>query len=574
MTTPEPGGEFRWLLDRIRGHRVAIATLLGLFVLATGLSLVHPLILRYLIDRVFVDGVLARLWPALAVLVGVSIAQILLNQGSTYAYTKLAGRVVLDLRVTLFRHLERLPLRFHAENRAGDIASRIGGDIAEVQTAATGTVLAIATASMTLIATCVLLFVLDRTLFLWALLILPLSLGVGRGFARPIRGAAQEIREQNATLGSTLFDSLLGQHFIRAHGLETPIGKRFFRDGREVYGAVLRLTRLNCYAGGFNGLVSLAGTLIVLGIGGARVISGELSLGTLVAFQSYVTGLYGPVQGLVSLYLRLQRSRVSVRRIREVMDRPRLPRGGVRSVPDRPGVLEFEGVGFAYDAGTPILAEVSFAARPGTKTAIIGPSGIGKSTLLDLAIGLRHPTEGSVRWHGRPLEAYRPDALRGAVGVVSQDVFLFHASIGDNLRVVKPGASDTELFDALAHAGLRAWVEALPKGLDTSVGERALRLSQGQRQRLSLARAVLRRPRLLILDEATNALDDVSDAHVREALAPVFAGATTLIASHRRSLIEEADTALLLHDARIVSEGSPRDVLERVRPVATEGPRT
>lgn len=560
------GDELRWLLGHVRPYRGLLGILLGLFVVGAALGLAYPMVLRFLIDRVFTAHEGDRLLPALGVLLGLSIAQVLVSQVSSYRYTRLAGRIVLDLRIRLFRHLERVPLDFYARRRAGDIASRIGGDIAEVQQAATGTVMAIATASLTLVATTAVLLYLDPVLFGWSLVLVPCSMVVAWRFARPVREAARSIREENANLGSTLFDSLLGQHFIRSHGLETPAARRFWVDGRRIFDAVLHMTRLNCWSGGLTGVVGTASSLVVLGVGGSRVLDGSITLGDLMAFQMYVAGLHGPLQGLIQLHLRLQRARVSVVRIREILDEPAVPRGGGSSAGEIRGELTFEHVSFAYPGGPPILEDVSFTVRPGERVAVIGPSGIGKSTLLDLAIGLRSPTSGRVLLDGHDLLDYRPAALRSRVGVVSQDVFLFHASIRENLLLVRPGANEEELVEALDQVELGDWIGELPEGLDTSVGERALRLSGGQRQRLALARAILRRPKLLVLDEATSALDEITDAQIREALAPILRDAASLVASHRPSFVADADRAILLHQGRIHAEGPPAEVMALVQP--------
>ncbi len=557
MTATSARGEFRWLFGWLRPYRWLLLVLGVLFILASGLSLVYPLILRFLIDHVFTTSGGRYLLPALAILLALSLAQIAITQISRYRYTRMAGRIVLDLRIALFRHLERLPLDFHAGRRAGDIASRVGGDIGEVQSAATGTVLSLATASLTLLATVAVLLYLDPVLFLVTLLPLPLSLWVARRYAPPIRAASRTIREENANLASTLFDSLLGQHFIRSHALEVSAARRFFRDGRGIFASVMRLTRLTCFSAASNGFITALSALVVLGYGGYRVIRGEMTLGSLMAFQIYVSRLHGPLQNLVSLYLRLQQSRVSIRRIMEIFSIPTIARGGQRSARTIRGEIRFDRVSFGYAPDRPILRDVSFAVVPGECVAFVGESGIGKSTLLDLAIGLREPDRGTVLIDGLPVSAYRPASLRRRVGVVSQDVFLFNATIRHNLLIVEPNATEAQIREALTMAGLGEWLDTLPDGLETEVGERALRLSAGQRQRLALARAVLRRPRVLVLDEATSSLDEVTDQQIRAALAPLFRQATTLMASHRQSVIGGADRALLLRDGAILESVSP-----------------
>jgi ATP-binding cassette subfamily B protein len=561
-----PSPEVRWLFTRLKRYRPALALLFVFFLIGSALGLASPLVVRHLVDRVFTGQDRGALAAAIGLLLGLNLVQIVLSEFATYRYSRLAGRLVLDLRSELFRHLERVPIDFYTHRRVGDLASRIGGDIAEVQASATGSVLALTTAVVTLVVTIVILVLLDPVLLGVALLSIPVSVLLARRFGGPTRVRARLIREENATLGSTLFESLLGQHFVRSHGLETRTARRFYRDGRRIYGAALSLARLSAWSSGLTSFTSAITSSAILGVGGLRIFQGELTLGSLLAFQLYVNGLHGPVQGLVGLYLRLQRAQASLARLREILDVRRDPPGR-RAVPERLESLEFTGVSFAYEGGPPVLRDVSFRLRTGERVAVVGPSGRGKSTLLDLALGLRRPSTGSVLIAGHPIESYRAEALHARIGVVAQDTFLFHATVRENLLLVDPRSSEGAIWDALERVELRAFVEGLPQGLDTSVGERALRLSGGQKQRLALARAILRRPKLLVLDEATSALDELTDAQIQRALEPIFRECMTLVASHRQSLVASADRAILIEDGSVNFEGAPGEVLARAHGV-------
>jgi len=555
-------GEIAWLLRRLRRYRGAMALLFGLFLLGSSLALVSPLVVRFLVDRVFGEGRSAALPGALLFLFTIQVAQIAISELASYRYTRVAGHLVMDLRIELFRHLERVPIDFYTFRRAGDLASRVGGDIAEVQASATGAVMALTTALLTVVVTIVILAFLDPILLAVALVSVPFSVFLARRFGGPTRERSRVIREENATLASTLLESLVGQHFLRSHALETATARRFYRDGRRIFDAALGLARLGAWSSALTSLGASVTTIAILGIGGMRIFRGDLTLGSLLAFQMYVSGLHGPVQGLVSLYLRFQRARASLVRLREILDVERMPRG-THKVRPRFESLAFSNVSFAYDGGPPVLRDVSFRVSSGERVAIVGPSGRGKSTALDLALGLRRASAGAVLLDGHPIESYPTDVLHAKVGVVAQESFLFHATIRENLLLVARHASEQELWDALEQVELRAFIESLPQKLDTSVGERALRLSGGQKQRLALARAILRRPRLLVLDEATSALDEVTDAQIQRALEPVFRSCITLLASHRASLVASADRAILLVDGRVGFEGSPREALSR-----------
>ncbi|MBI3757377.1 MAG: ABC transporter ATP-binding protein [Deltaproteobacteria bacterium] len=536
--------------------RLILIFFLSLF--GTTLGLLWPLFTKVLIDNVL----LAKNLQLLVVLCGAMTLATALGYGvgalNRYYYTQVTARVLFALRQHLFAHLQTLSLRFHARAQVGDLLSRLNTDISEVQSVLTDTVFALLSNLLVLVVTIGFLLWLDWRLFLLSLVVVPLQLyGVMKVRPRMVE-ETRRVRELNAAIASFLVESLSSVKFIKLFTVEQIQLRRLGMLGERFVAVVTRFEMLGYVASSVSTSTTfLSGVLTTL-YGGYLVIDGQLTVGALIAFSAYQSRAFSPLQALVDLYLRFERAGVSLDRIFEFLDVGKELResfiDGVR-LPEVRGELEFRRVSFAYEPNEPLLVDVSFRVPAGGRLAILGPSGTGKSTIVDLLTQLYEPQGGVILLDGCSLRDLDLTWLRSQIVVVSHDPTLFHASLLENLRYASPEASHEAVVTAAKTVGLHEFIVALPQGYDTLVGERGARLSTGQKQRIALARAVLKQPRILVLDEALSGLDIVSEAQVRAALKALMTGKTTLLITHRVSSLREEDAVIVLDHGQIVWQG-------------------
>ena len=535
-------------------------------VVGIALSLVYPLLFRDIVDDVIGHGAHERLLPLAGLILGATTLGVALSAGAGWLQTWVTSRVLVDLRLELFRHLQRLGPAFFARRRLGDILSRMGGDLGELQSVATGTLLNVLGSIITLVAVVSALTVLQPLLLLIGAAFVPIAL-VLLVLLRPvIRRLSLRIRERNADISHHMLESLQAIRTVRAHGLAEREAERFEAHNNALVRAVLTFSLWNSATAGFFQVMVTANLLAVLVVGVGMVGQETMSTGDLLAFLLFQQRLYGPLQGLSGTYVNLQRASAPVARVFELLDAKPMGSGepGRRSPEVVEGRVTFEDVGFAYGPQRVVLDGVSFEVPSGTMTAVVGPSGVGKSTLVDLLFGFLPPQRGRVMFDGVPLDELDVDAVLPRVAMVTQQPALFDASLRDNLRWLEPGAADPELWSRLEQIGLADFVRELPEGLDTPLGDRGVRLSAGQRQRVGLARALLREPALLVLDEVTAALDWESDQVVALALAERRQrGLTTLVITHRLSLSTDADQVVVLDESRVAELGAHEDLIEQ-----------
>jgi ATP-binding cassette subfamily B protein len=371
------------------------------------------------------------------------------------------------------------------------------------------------------------------------------------------------MRERSAEIGSFLIETLMGMRLVVSSNAEEHEVARFRQHNRSFIQALLSMQLTSYLAGALPGAILTLSTAVVFLYGGKQVIEGAMTVGSLVAFMAYHLRLLAPVQNLLGLYTNLATARVSLRRVFELLDTPievvEQPHAiGLDKVS---GEIIFEQVTLSHDRDTVVLDEVSFRVPAGTVCAIVGPSGVGKSTIADLMLRLYDPQAGAVKLDGRDLRELRLADLRRAVALVDQSPFLFNASIHENIAYARPSATREEIIAAARAAAIDEFIRALPQGYDTPVGERGLALSAGERQRLAIARALLRNPSVLVLDEPTSALDPSTEQQVTSALGRLLAGRTAIIITHRASLAEIADQVVVLEGGKVAGVGSPQAVL-------------
>ena len=556
---------FRRALVYVVPYWRRLALVLVLSLASTGFSLYLPLLARDLVDDALLGqdpGALVRVVGLFAV---ITLVGFVLNMVSGLRYTRVSAEILFDMRVALYRHLQRLSPRFYARTRLGEIVSRLNNDMGEIQRVAAEAVLAWVGNVLFLVGTVAVMAWLDLRLFLAAIAIVPVTLWALVRYRRRLEGRVATLRARSAEIGSFLLETLQGVKLVVMSNAQTREQERFRTKNDAFIDALMSMQKVTYLSGGVPGLLLSAGTTIVFLYGGQRVIAGTLSMGDLVAFMAYQMRLLGPVQALMGLYTSLATAKVSLDRVHQIADaEPDVVDPAAPWVPECVrGEVAFDDVSFSFGRAAPTLQHVTFTARPGETVAIVGESGTGKSTLADLLLRLEDPDDGVVRLDGHDLRELSLASVRRFVVMVEQEPFVFHAPVGENIRYSRPSATDAEVIAAARAAGIHEFIAGLPDGYDTTVGERGAALSAGERQRLAVARAFLADPAVLVLDEATASLDPVSERQVIRGYEALMRGRTTILISHRFELARRADRVLVLDAARIVEDGPPASLLAR-----------
>lgn len=549
MTSDRRTG-LRWLYGFVNRYRRGIAQLLLLSLATTSLVIAQPWVTKLIID----DGLIARdfdrLWQMSVLGLALGITATLLSGFSRLAHTHLSGKILFALREDVYGHLLHLPTPFFMHQRAGDISSRIDRDVAEIQRFAVDTLFSSLSAVVGLIGAAGMMLYLSWQLSLVLLLLVPLELAYLAVMRPKVEQRNRHFRERSADISAYFAEKIPAIKTIQAARAQRQELSLLGALNTHLLTSLLGLQRIEFATSAVPTiLVSIARASVFL-IGGYQVIEGRMQVGSLIAFTAYVGMAIGPVQSLLGLYLAWQRLTVSLDRVSYLREQPldiREERG--KDLPaELDGTLTVTGLQFRYQTAQPLLEDVTFSAPPGTKIGIIGPSGEGKSTLLDLLSGFQTPDSGQIFLGGIDQGATRPSSWRQAFALATQDTVIFRDSLRNNLLYGTPVADDATLHAVIDAAGLTPLLNKLPDGLDSPISERGTSLSGGERQRIGVARVMLKKPRILILDEPISAADPETGRAVIDAVDHFFADTTRIVVSHRIEAVVNSDQCFSLHN--------------------------
>ncbi|KAA1429090.1 ABC transporter ATP-binding protein [Nocardioides antri] len=574
----------RRILEFARPHRRRLIGFIVLSITGAALAVATPVLAGRVIDAV-VAGSEPRVVVLLAlVIAGVAVLDAAIGLVTRWLSSSIGEGLILDLRTAVFDHVQRMPVAFFTRTRTGALVSRLNNDVIGAQRAFSSTLSGVVGNLVMLVLTLVVMLGISWRVTLLALLLLPVFVIPARRMGNRLAGIQREAADHNAAMGSQMTErfSAPGATLVKLFGRPDQESAEFAARARRVAQIGVRTAMVQTTFVTALTLVSALAVALVYGLGGYYALTGGLDAGDVVALSLLLTRLYAPLTALASARVEVMGALVSFERVFEVLDLEPLiqDRPGAQDVPAGPVSVQLDDVRFSYPSaervslasledvatldtrgGEEVLHGVSLRAEPGQVVALVGSSGAGKSTIAQLVSRLYDVDSGAVRLAGVDVRDLSAAAIRGAVGMVTQDGHLFHDSIRGNLLFARPEATEEEVWDALERARLADLVRSLPDGLSTVVGERGYRLSGGERQRLTIARLLLKRPRVVVLDEATASLDSTSEAAVQAALTEVLAGRTALVIAHRLSTIRAADRILVVEDGQIVEQGTHTELL-------------
>lgn len=552
-------------LGYVRPYSGSVVAILAMTLVVSAANSVEPLVMKYLFDHLGGDPEARALLVGVVGLLALGLGREVVGGVSNWLTWKVRIGVQYDLMSQTVGRLHTLPLTYHRGESVGGIMTKLDRGVNGLVGALAEIAFNVLPAVVYLVISLVFMFRLDWRLSLLVLAFTPLPALIGAWAAREQSERERLLLDRWSKIYARFNEVLAGIATVKSFAMEEEEQRRFLRDVDATNRVVVRGVGRDTWTGAAKNLVVLLARVSAVGLGGWLIVRGEATVGTLVAFQGYVGGLFGPVQGLTTIYQTLRQAAVSLETVFSILDAddPLADAPGARPVTAVAGEVVFENVGFAYDGRTPVLEGIDLHARPGETIALVGPSGAGKSTMVALLQRLYDPTTGAIRLDGVDIRDLEQRSLRRQIGVVLQDALLFNDTIRNNIAYGRPGASQAEIEAAARAANAHDFIMRLPRGYDTVVGERGGVLSGGERQRIAIARALLKDPPILILDEATSALDAESEALVQEALSRLIRGRTTFVIAHRLSTVVGADRIVVLKGGRIVEEGTHDELIRR-----------
>ncbi len=556
---------------RIGGYFKPYRLLLALVVLVTACGAVvgalQPVMIRLIVDRALPQHRTDLLDQYVLMMLALVVGGGLLGVLQTYITSLIGQSVMNDLRVSLYRHLHRLSMSFYSKTKTGELLSRMTNDVQQLQSVVTDTYGSTINNLLTVTATIITMYALNAELATFSIIFLPLFIlpphQVGKATFRVRKATQERIGDLSAHLSETLSQS--GALLIKVFGRQAEQTETFSGMSQSVKHLQMRQALIGRWFFMSISIITSAGPALIYFVGGHTLFGRPPSIGTLVAFTVFLTRLFGPIASLANLGVNVYGSVALFGRLFEYFDEQ-------PEIADKPNAVQLEqpighveltDVSFSYDQNRPILSHLSLVAEPGEMIALVGPSGAGKTTVSSLVARLYDPQTGAVRIDGVDLRDLTLLSLAKTIGVVTQETYLFHATLAENLRFAKPDATDEELVRAAQAAAIHEMIADLPDGYDTLVGERGHKLSGGEKQRIAIARMILKDPRIVLLDEATSALDSASERAVQDALAVLLKGRTSIVIAHRLSTIVDADRIYVIARGTVVEEGTHEALLRK-----------
>ena len=547
----------------MRRYRLSVVAACVCMLCIAGVSLIRPQLIRTVVDVGIGENQPDVLAQSAGLLLALTAAQGLLRFGERYLSEKVSQGIAYTMRNQVYRKLQSLSFSYHDRTQTGQLLSRATSDVERLRRATGRAILGLVASIVLLVGSGIMIFRMNAVLAALSMLLMPVIFQTVRRYMQRIHPMWHARQDQVAVLTSRLEQNLRGVSVVRGFAQEPAETDRFDRQNDTIYQTSMTVARASALTWPFVFLLASASSVMVLWLGGRLVIGDQLTLGELVAFNSYLMQLMGPMRRLGFIMTGLAESRASAERVFEILD----AQSEVKDAPDAEelppmkGEVAFEDVSFSYGDGSEALSDISFRVDPGQIVALLGPTGSGKSTVINLLPRFYEATSGTIRVDGIPVGSVTLESLRRQIGIVLQETMLFGSSIRDNITFGRPDATQEEIEAAARAAAAHDFIMAMPDGYDTEVGERGVTLSGGQRQRIAIARALLLDPRILILDDATSSVDTETEQRIQEALAVLMQDRTCFVIAQRVSTVRNADLILVLDHGRLVAQGRHGDLI-------------
>ncbi len=561
----DPARAVKGLLRFLLPFKTGMLIVLGLVLIYTVLGLIGPYLMGQAIDRFITTKQAAGLARIALLMLAVYLLNNLFQAIANWVMAGISQRALKQMRKDLFTHLQTLPIAFFDRNPAGELMSRLTNDIDAINQAVSQNVTSLLASVLTMVGILIAMFILDRWLALASLLVVPIMFWFTQFVARYTRKGFQELQKHLGELNGVMEESISGQKVVRAFRRNESVIDAFRASNQDVFKAGVYA---NSYALLLMPLTTVLGNFFVIvlsGLGGWLALRNLVSVGLIATFISYGQNFTNPLRQLANLYNSIQAALAGAERVFEIIDTPSEVDDGPEAVPLKSvhGDVHFDKVNFEYRPGVPILKNMTLEAKPGQIFALVGPTGAGKTTIINLLTRFYEINSGRISIDGKDIRQVRKDDLRHELGLVLQDTFLFSASVMENIRFGRLDATGEEVIAAAKMADADHFIRQLSNGYETLLSERASNLSQGQRQLLSISRAILADPSILILDEATSSVDTRTEARIQKALLRLMAGRTSFVIAHRLSTIRDADHVLVINNGEIVEQGTHQELLDK-----------